>query len=444
MEPRIQYAHTKDGVSIAYAAAGKGRTLIFVPSPPLTHVQRLPQVYQRLWEGLAERFHFVWYDSRGSGLSDRDAIDFSMPAMMRDLEAVAESARRGQFALFAGWDGVPIAITYAATRLEHVSHLILVDGWVKQSDYDLYPAHHADLALREQDWVLYTETYGRVLMGFDDPVLAAAFGEYMRACVEPEALRAAFSSYEDYDVAEPAGQVTTPTLVLHNRRNRWLPVRVGQRLAARIPGARFLEIDDLIYQDVPRLVGDFISETGAIGAPEAPGIPSGTAVILFADIAESTALTERLGDAAFRDKARGLDAALRAVIRENGGTPIEGKLLGDGVLAVFTSARQAIEAALGCGKAGDGAGLPLHLGLHAGDVIREEDNVYGGAVNIAARIAAASKPGEVLVSDTVRSLGRTSANVAFDERGEHELKGVSELVRLYQVSGTTGGDAPCS
>src|SRR5207247_7820307 len=101
-------------------------------------------------------------------------------------------------------------------------------------------------------------------------------------------------------------------------------------------------------------------------------LPSGTAVILFADIAYSTALTERLGDAAFRAKARGLDGALRGVIRDHAGTPIEGKLLGDGVLAVFTGARQAIEAALACATAGSSAAMPLHLGLHAGDVIREE------------------------------------------------------------------------
>src|SRR5206468_11681197 len=99
----------------------------------------------------------------------------------------------------------------------------------------------------------------------------------------------------------------------------------------------------------------------------------------FADIADSPALTERLGDAAFRTKARELDSALRAAIREDAGTAIEGKLLGDGVLAVFASARQAIEAALSCGRAGDEAGLPLHLGLHAGDVIREDNNIYGGA-----------------------------------------------------------------
>ncbi len=155
--------------------------------------------------------------------------------------------------------------------------------------------------------------------------------------------------------------------------------------------------------------------------------------LLFADIADSTALTERLRDAAFRDKTRQLDGALREAIRQRGGTPVEGKLLGDGVLAVFTSARDAIEAALACRSAGDGAGLPLHLGLHAGDVIREENNVYGGAVNIASRIAGLSAAGEVLVSDTVRSLARTSAGVRFEDRGDRELKGVGEPVRVWAV-----------
>src|SRR5207244_13273715 len=78
---------------------------------------------------------------------------------------------------------------------------------------------------------------------------------------------------------------------------------------------------------------------GTSGVGHSPPAPerssSGLTAILFADIVDSTALTERLGDASFRAKARDLDAALRAVIRDHSGTPIEGKLLGDGVLAVF-------------------------------------------------------------------------------------------------------------
>jgi class 3 adenylate cyclase len=188
-------------------------------------------------------------------------------------------------------------------------------------------------------------------------------------------------------------------------------------------------------------IDDFLDEGEE--ATATAELPEGMAVILFADIVESTALTEQLGDEAFRAKARELDTSLRTIIRECVGTPVEGKVLGDGVLAVFTSARQAIECALRCGAAGSRGGLPLHLGIHAGDVIREEDpggraNVYGGAVNIAARIAGASAPGEVLVSDTVRALARTSAGVTFDNRGEYTLKGVTDPQRLFSVHSREG------
>src|SRR5438093_3690759 len=180
---------------------------------------------------------------------------------------------------------------------------------------------------------------------------------------------------------------------------------------------------------IPFLVDEWVAPR-----EEVSPLRSGTAVILFADIADSTSLTERLGDAAFRAKARELGGELRAVIRECAGQPVEGPTLGDGVLAVFTSAREAIEATRRCAKAGDDAGLPLHLGLHAGDITREKDpdgrdNVYGGTVNIASRISGLSAPGEVLVSDTVRSLARTSAGVRFENRGEQALKGVGEAVR---------------
>jgi adenylate cyclase len=163
-------------------------------------------------------------------------------------------------------------------------------------------------------------------------------------------------------------------------------------------------------------------------------LAGGTCTILFADIVDSTGLTARLGDTAFREQARELDDRLRGIIRRHEGTPIEGKLLGDGVLAVFTLARHAIAAALRFRAAGDKAGLPLHLGLHAGDVIREDGNVFGGAVNIAARISGESQPGEVLVSQTVRDLASTSAGVSFEDRGERQLKGVAEPVRVWAVS----------
>jgi class 3 adenylate cyclase len=366
-----------------------------------------------------------------------------MDAMIRDLEAVIEAAGLTRFPMVAVRTGVRVGVTYAAVRPEKISSLVLADGWIKYSDYYQNPAlqspgHVAEEALRSGDWMVYTETIARVVSGFDNQEFAAKFAAYIRECVEPEALRSALSNMETWDVSALLPQVSAHTLVVHNRNNRIIPVTAGQRLAAGIPNARFQVVDDITYEQLPGIVIGFLGESDQMAQPQAE-LPSGTAIILFADIVDSTALTERLGDDAFRGKARELDGALRAAIRERGGTPVEGKLLGDGVLAVFTSAREAIEAALACGAAGASAGLPLHLGLHAGDVIREKDpdgrdNVYGGAVNIASRIAGLSAAGEVLVSETVRSLARTSAGVGFEDRGEQELKGVGEKVRVWAVS----------
>ena len=433
MEPRIQYAKTSDGVDIAFATAGEGQPLLVVPAVPMSHVQA---VWERLpiYQPLAERFHLVWYDFRGSGLSDRAAIDFSMDAMVRDLEAVVESAGLTGFAMAALWSAVQIAVTYAAIHPEKISSLVLVDGGTQGLDYRQSPYGVAEEALRSGDWIVYTETLARVLRGFEDQEFAPRRAAFIRECVEPEAWRAALSSQlnEDWDVSALLPRVSAHTLVVHNRNNRFVPVQAGQRLAARIPNARFKLVDDMDYLQLAGTITAFLGESDQVAQRHAD-LPAGTAIILFADIADSTALTERLGDDAFRDKARGLDRALRAIIREAGGAPIEGKLLGDGVLAVFTSARQAIEASLACGKAGDGGGLPLHLGIHAGDVIREENNVYGGAVNIASRISALSAAGEVLVSGTVRELARTSAGVVFEDRGEQALKGIDDPVRVWTV-----------
>lgn len=355
--------------------------------------------------------------------------------MMRDLEAVVAASGAHDFCLSGTFEGVAIAVNYSVRRPEQVSQLVLVDGWFEYSDYYLNPTMQAEGALRSGDWDLYTETLARVLFGFDDQNYAAAFAAYLRTCVQPDALRMAWSHTANgigsWEISHSLPHVASPTLVLHNKNNRFLRIESGRRLAASIPGARFLEIDDLMYSQLPRLIDDFIGQTSQ--ARSVASDLSGTAVILFADIADSTGLTERVGDAAFREKARALDEALRTLIRANGGSPVEGKLLGDGVLAVFNSAKEAIESSLGCGPAGERVGLGLHLGIHAGDVIREGDNVYGGAVNIAARIAALAKPGEVLVSQTVRDLARTSADVSFEDRGERDLKGVTEPVRVFEV-----------
>ncbi len=437
MEPQIQYAATSDGVSIAYAVFGDG--------PPIVDVSYgfgnlhllasgIPGSAQSTDALVRLGWRVVVYDGRGMGSSERGNTDFSLEGRLRDLEAVIEQARVNRFALYGSISGGPVAIAYAVRHPERVSHLLLIATYANGSDYyKLIPAARALRAtdtMAEDEWEYYTIAYANALLGFTDSDLANRSAAVMRSGMSARAYTLHVGANEKIDVTDLLPLVNVPTLVGHGPSFSLSNIDLMRVLASRIPNARLISTDD----GIPAI--DAFLREGEEQPAAPPELPSGTAIILFADIADSTTLTERVGDAAFRGKARGLDGVLRAIIRDNAGTPIEGKLLGDGVLAVFTGARQAIEAALACGRSGDEAGLPLHLGVHAGDVIRESDpdgrsNVYGGAVNIASRISGLSAPGEVLVSETVRSLARTSAGVTFEDRGEQELKGVGEAVRVW-------------
>jgi class 3 adenylate cyclase len=437
MEPRIQYAQTEDGVSIAFCEMGEGKPLVVMPRIPFSHVQlewQWPEA-RRSYELLAEKRRVVRYDVRGTGMSARHAVDFALDSQMADLEAVVQRLGLDRLALYAPTNSGPAAIAYAARYPERVSHLILVSAWARASDWSQSPQLKALRGLLGRDWETYTETWAHMAYGWSRDEEARRAAALLRESLTQEAMLAWAETVRGFDVTDCLPQVRAPTLVVHDPELRVMDVGVARHLASQIPDARLVLLEGA---SILLPIGDMEAGRDAIDeflheGEEARELPEGMSAILFTDIVDSTALTEQLGDAAFRAKARELDALLRAIIRECGGTPVEGKVLGDGVLAVFTSARQAIECALRCNTAGESVGLQLHLGIHAGDVIREGNNVYGGAVNIAARIAGASAPGEVLVSDTVRGLARTSAGVGFEDRGEQTLKGVAEPQRLFAV-----------
>jgi class 3 adenylate cyclase len=441
MEPQIQYCKTSDGVSIAYYAIGSGPALVGM-SPHLgvsiTKELEIPAM-RRITEQTSRVFTYIRYDHHGSGLSDRDDHDLSLDSFVRDLEAVADHAAPDPFVLFATGELTAAAIVYAVRHPDRLTHLLLWMVTVHKSDYDTPPTE-AIVKLALTDWRLATESTMRAVDNWEHDELAAQMAAMARDSVTPETYVKFEASRDAWDVRECLPLIKTPTLIIHPRENPYYPPAIAQRAAAAIPGARLVLIEgaSVHFADVKVAV----AAADLLGAaPRAARTsrrdphPSatGTAIILFADIVESTALTERMGDAAFRERARALDASLRGIISGAGGTAIDGKLLGDGVLATFPAAAQAIDAALRCAAAGNDGGLPLHLGIHAGDVIREQNNVYGGAVNIASRISALSAPGEVLVSDIVRGLGRTSAGVTFEDRGEHPLKGVADPQRVYAL-----------
>jgi len=431
MEPQVQYAKTSDGVNIAFASMGEGPPLIRVPLEGTTHVQRDWEMFPDL-QPLSRTFRLIWYDSRGTGLSDRDETDFSIEAMMRDLEAVFDRTGLGSFAVLATANSVPLAVTYATTFPDRVSHLVLVNGWAKWSDFAGSPGHEVHEALIDKDWTLYTETLARVLAGVDDARFIGLFGEHIRACIEPEAYRSLVLAAKSYDVSALLPDVKAKTLVLH-RNNPWTPIRVGQKLAAAIPDARFLAMDGWSPGRVARLTEEF---AGPAGKPESVELGA-LRTILFTDMEGSTSLTQRLGDAAAQELLQTHNRIVREALKAHAGT--ETKHTGDGIMASFTSASAALEAAVAIQKAladhneaDPDTAIRVRIGLNAGEPVAEDEDLFGTAVQLAARVCDRAEPGQILASNVVQEL---AAGKGFDfaDQGESTLKGFEKPVRVYEV-----------
>jgi class 3 adenylate cyclase/pimeloyl-ACP methyl ester carboxylesterase len=447
VKPLIQYLTTSDDVTIAYCISGDGPVLLLVGVmySHLLEELNIPRL-RALYDRIAHVARLVRYDPRGFGLSERNITDFSLEAMVNDIEAVIDHLDLKDIQLVAAPYGLPtpLATAIVARRPDRFTHLVLPAAF-ESAPAMLVDQVNALLDTPSADWRFVSESLSRLAQGWDDAEDSSNMAALLRQSIDMEQFRRFWVAAKTWTAAPFLARVRVPTLVISYKDHRFAGEAQGRKLVAGITGGRLSLVDastgegrglQIATVTAAFLGGAFLSEAGP--DEPTPVDRSGTAVILFADIADSTALTERLGDAAFRTKARELGPALRALVRECGGTPVEGPTLGDGVLAVFTSAREAVGAALRCATAGTDAGLPLHLGLHAGDVSREKDpdgrdNVYGGAVNIAARISGLSAAGEVLVSETVRSLARTSASVQFEDRGEQALKGVGEPVRVWAV-----------
>ena len=218
MEPRIQYAKTEDGVSIAFAVHGEGRALVLMPFP-FSHLQLdwgIPEL--RSWyERLAKNRQIVRYDPTGTGLSDRDLTDFSVDAGVRDLEAVVGRLGLERFALFAPLFSGPASITYAVRNPERVSHLIFWNSAARTADLIGGPQVQALVQLANADWEVFTETAAHVAYGWAEGEQARRYAAVMRESSTQEGLQAALATASDIDVIELLPQVRSPTLVLHRR-----------------------------------------------------------------------------------------------------------------------------------------------------------------------------------------------------------------------------------
>jgi class 3 adenylate cyclase len=455
MEPRIQYAQTKDGVSIAYATVGQGPPLVRVLGwfTHLEYERQMPDWERSMLGGLLAGNHlWVRYDGRGMGLSDRDVEDFSLDAKVKDLEAVINALQLERCAILGISEGGPTAIAYAVRHPDTVSHLILYGSFGGSIFPDTEEGRQRAATMLNMvrlgwgsDLPAHRQFFTGTFIPDADGDTIRWFNEQQRVSASADNVRKLLEALLRSDVTSLLPEINTPTLVIHRRNEAAVPFDRGRELASLIPGAQFLPLEGrnhLILPDEPeseafrKAIEEFLREGEAEPETGKELPPSGLVTILFTDVEGSTALTQRLGDAKARELLREHERIVREALKAHGGSEV--KTMGDGFMTSFSSVTKALECAIAMQRAfaerNESAEEPIRvrIGLNAGEPIAEDDDLFGTTVNEAARITATAKGGEILASDVVRQLVK-GKDFLFSDVGERQLKGLDEPVRLYEV-----------
>jgi class 3 adenylate cyclase/pimeloyl-ACP methyl ester carboxylesterase len=451
VQPGVQYVTTSDGVSIAYASHGEGPTVIYMRGPPFSHIQQESHYdnYRNYNEAIGQGRRLVTFDSRGTGMSDRNVKEITLDALTLDLEAVVDRLRLDTFVLDGVQAGGPIAVQYAARHPDRVSHLVLMDSYPSGQAFTAIPQVRGFLALAETDWTLFTDSLAHYFFGFDAGEPARRYAEFLRTCVDPEMGVRFFQSITEWDVTPLLPSITIPTTVVQHSASVLPNVETARFMASRLPNCELIILEGWWNtpggdaQDVGKMIDRITGQVQQPWAPATADVPAqtqgragGLVTILFTDIEGSTALTQRLGDARAREVFREHERITREALASHGGSEV--KTMGDGFMASFGSASGALECAIAMQRAlaahNANADTPIsvRIGLNAGEPIAEEEDLFGTAVITASRIAAQAKGGEVLVSNVVRELvaGR---GFMFADRGETVLRGFEDPARIYEV-----------
>ncbi|HWT78637.1 MAG TPA: adenylate/guanylate cyclase domain-containing protein, partial [Candidatus Methylomirabilis sp.] len=255
-----------------------------------------------------------------------------------------------------------------------------------------------------------------------------------RQSATPGTLMAILGWNAEIDVRDILPSIQVPTLVLHRTGDLVCAIDNGRYLADHIPNAKFVELagDDHFPNlgDSDAIVGEI--EEFLTGARAAPHPDRVLATVLFSDICSSTERAAELGDHRWTELLERHDEIVRRQLEHNRGRWVNST--GDGLVASFDGPARAIHCAIALRDALQGEGLDVRVGVHTGEVERRGDDLAGVGVHLAQRVQGLAKPNEVLVSRTVVDLV-TGSGISFDDRGEHQLKGVPGTWKLFAVAG---------
>jgi class 3 adenylate cyclase/pimeloyl-ACP methyl ester carboxylesterase len=279
-EQDIHFCQTSDGVQLAYARMGQGFPIVKTGNW-LTHIEFDfdSPVWQPLYRELCRDNTFLRYDARGNGLSDREVTDVTFEHFVGDLETVVDAAGLDRFVLLGISQGCAVSIAYAIRHPDRVSHLVLFGGyalgWKKRARTESEKeAGEAMLTLMRIGWGQENPAFRQMFTTQFIPDASKAqtdwFNEFQRISASPaDAVRNLVANGET-DVTSLLSQVRVPTLVMHSRHDARVPMESGRRMAAAIPGARFVPLESrnhLIMEHEPAFER-FLQEVRAFVAPK--------------------------------------------------------------------------------------------------------------------------------------------------------------------------------
>ncbi len=441
MASRTRYALNGD-VSLAYEVRGEGERDILVTSGwvgSFASVRGYPPM-ERWHERLGRLGRVIMWDKRGTGLSERLPEDRvpTFEERMDDMRVVLDAAESERAVALGLSEGGALSALFAASHPDRVEALALVGAFARTlwaEDYEW--AATAELSERFNEAVRDSWGDSAWLLKLwapsvaDDPFAQEHWNLMTTGGATPRTALAWLRLTQDLDIRDVLPAIRVPTLVIHREGDRIINVGHGRYLGEHIPGARYVELpreDHLWWVDGDDILDEI--ESFVIGAPAHREPDRVLATVLFTDIVDSTRRAADLGDRRWRDLLETHDRLVRERLARFRGDEV--KSLGDGFLASFDGPGRAIAAACSIRDALGQLGLEVRSGLHTGECERLDGDLGGLAVNIGARVGALARPGEVLVSSTVKDLVAGSG-VAFAERGEHELRGVPGRWRLFAV-----------
>ncbi len=251
-EQEIRFCTAPDGVQLAYSTIGSGPPLV-KSGNWMTHLEYDLEspLWSEIWRSLARDSTLLRYDTRGNGLSDRDAADISFKAWVSDLETVVEAASFGKFDLFGISQGCAVAIAYAVRHPERVSRLVLYGGFAQGANKRSRTENQKEeaaamLSLTRLGWGKENPAFRQMFTSLFAPEAtkeqADWFNELQRISASPECAVRYMQAVGDVDVTGLLAQVKVPTLVMHAIDDARVPFETGRRIAAAIPGARFVTL----------------------------------------------------------------------------------------------------------------------------------------------------------------------------------------------------------